>query len=80
MNNELMTVAIFANPFEATIARGCLEVSGITAFLADEGTSVAVTNGVGGVKLQVPMCQSEQAIAVLAESQESDMQAGRSGT
>jgi hypothetical protein len=75
MNNELMTVAIFANPFEATIARGCLEVAGIMAFPTDEGTSVAVTNGVGGVKLQVPMCQSEQAIAVLGDSQQSDMRA-----
>jgi len=75
MNDELMTVAIFANPFEASIARSCLEVAGITAFLADEGTSVAVTNGVGGVKLEVPTRQSEQAIAVLADSQQSDMRA-----
>jgi len=75
MNNKLMTVAIYANPFEASIARGCLEAAGITAFLADEGTSVAVTIGVGGVKLQVPSRQAEQAIAVLADSRESGMRA-----
>jgi len=43
--NELVTVAIFLNPFEASIARSSLEAAGITAFLADEGTSVAVTIG-----------------------------------
>jgi hypothetical protein len=73
MNNELMTVAIFGNPFEATIARSCLEGAGISAFLSDEGTSVALTNGMGGIKLQVAARQSEQAIAVLTDSQQSDM-------
>jgi len=79
MNDELMTVATFTNPAEACIARSCLEDAGITAFLADEGAAVALswslTNAMGGVKLQVPTREYDQAIAVLTDSRHSDMHA-----
>jgi hypothetical protein len=79
MNDELMTVAIFATPAEASIARSCVEAAGITAFLANEVGAVGLgwspANAPGGVKLRVPTRQYEQAIAVLADSQQSDMQA-----
>jgi hypothetical protein len=79
MNDELMTVATLASPAEANIARSCLEAAGIPAFLAAEVAAVGLgwspANAPGGVKLQVPTRQSEQAIAVLGDSQQSDMQA-----
>jgi hypothetical protein len=79
MNDELMTVATLSSPAEASIARSCLEAEGIPAFLAAEVAAVGLgwspANAPGGVKLQVPTRQYEQAIAVLADSQQSDIQA-----
>jgi hypothetical protein len=79
MNEELMTVATLPSPAEASIARSCLEAAGIPAFLAAEVAAVGLgwspANAPGGVKLQVSTRQYEQAIAALADSQQSDMQA-----
>ncbi len=44
MGSELVTVATFNNPAEATIARNYLEGDGVPAFLLDEET-VAMTWG-----------------------------------
>jgi hypothetical protein len=74
MDNELVTIATFQSPVEASIAKSCLEAEGMDAFLADEAAVAMnwdLTNALGGIKLQVRMRQSEQAAAILAESKRS---------
>ena len=54
---ELTTVQVFGDVSEAEIARSLLEHHGIFAFLPDKGvasTAWFLTNAVGGVRLQVP--------------------------
>ena len=54
---ELTTVQVFGDVTEAEIARSLLEHHGIFAFLPDKGvasTAWFLTNAVGGVRLQVP--------------------------
>ena len=62
-----VTLATFWHPAEAHIARLRLEAGGVVCVLLDELT--AATNvfaiAVGGVKLQVPQSQSEQAARLL---------------
>jgi hypothetical protein len=56
MPRELVTVASFANGFEANLAKGLLESNGVQAFLDNENTlnwSWPLAVAVGGVKLQV---------------------------
>ena len=76
MPDDLVTVATFTSLAESNIARNLLDEEGIPAFLADE-TTVAMawhlTTAVGGVKLQVPNSQKEEAISALKAAQETDV-------
>lgn len=66
----MVTVARFTDPVEATMAKNCLEEAGFEVFLADaETVSVAwqLSNALGGIKLQVPELEADQARTVLQE-------------
>jgi predicted RNA-binding Zn-ribbon protein involved in translation (DUF1610 family) len=72
MEEKLVTVATFAQPIEAHIAKGRLESEGILCFLGDENI-VSVhpfySNAVGGVKLKVREKEAEQAFAIMSQIQ-----------
>jgi hypothetical protein len=56
MSNEHVTVATFDNEVDAAMARNYLESGGVRAFLLDDTTvsmDWALSNAVGGIKLQV---------------------------
>jgi hypothetical protein len=68
--SELVTVARFVDPFEAALAKNCLEAAGFPAFLADAKTvSMAwqLSNALGGIKLQVAEPDAQKARLVLQE-------------
>ncbi len=76
MSDELVTIATFWNTVEANLARNRLEDGGLHAFLADEeATSMtwALTNALGGIKLQVYARESEDARAILEERGAADL-------
>jgi hypothetical protein len=53
---KLVTVETFSSPWEAQLARACLEAEGIDAVIADEHffrLYGALSNALGGVRLQV---------------------------
>lgn len=63
----LITVATFTEPWEAHIFRGRLEVEGIPAWVAhDQHVWIdwALSNALGGVKVQVPPAFAEEACVV----------------
>jgi hypothetical protein len=66
---NLVTIATFAQSWEAHLAAGKLEAAGIPAVLADE--NIVSTGGglytglAGGIKLQVPQADAERALAEL---------------
>ncbi len=70
MSDALVTLASFADPTEAALARNALEEAGIRAALSDE-TMVSMfwhmTGAVGGVKLLVAASDLVRAEALLAE-------------
>jgi hypothetical protein len=65
----LVTVATFADTWEANLALGKLRAEGIEATLADQNIVAAggglYTGLAGGIKLQVPAGDEERALAVL---------------
>jgi hypothetical protein len=68
MSAQLVTVATFGTPTEASIVRNRLEAVGIRTFLADEATVGMAWHlgvAVGGVKLQVAEDDAERALAEL---------------
>ena len=74
-SDELVTVATFALPTEAAMARGRLEADGIEAYLDNEhlvATYSLLTNATGGVKVTVPARDLERARAILASRHELD--------
>jgi hypothetical protein len=65
---EVITIAKFGNFIEANLAQQDLEAEGIMAFLADETTinmAWHFTVAVGGIRLQVPEPEVEQAMTIL---------------
>ena len=55
-HSRLVTVETFSSPWEAQLARACLEAEGIHAVVADEHffrLYGALSNALGGVRLQV---------------------------
>jgi hypothetical protein len=67
---QLVTVARFAEPVKANLAKNCLEAEGIPAFLADEitvGMAWQLSNALGDIKLQVAEQDAERARMALAE-------------
>ncbi len=68
MDDDLVTVARFDNSVEANLARNRLEEAGLRAALLDDNTVDivwALSNALGGVKLQVRAADAEQARRVL---------------
>jgi len=68
---SLVTIATFAQSWEAHLAAGKLESAGIPAVLADENI-VGIGGGIytglaGGIKLQVPQQDIQRALAELPE-------------
>lgn len=66
MSTELVTIATFNTPAEASIVRNQLEAAGIRCFLADEATMNMAWHlgvAVGGVKLQVAKQDAARALA-----------------
>jgi hypothetical protein len=71
MSTDLVTIATFAEPAEATLARGVLQEEGIPCFLEGEEVIAALWmlgNATGGVKLQVPREYAERAVAILDDA------------
>jgi hypothetical protein len=68
MTNDLVTIASYASPVEAEIAKNRLESSEIPAFLVGENTvnmAWHLTNAVGGIRLQVSQADADEARAIL---------------
>lgn len=68
MNDKLTTVATFADPIEASIAKNRLESEGVKTVLSDEATVAMawhLISALGGIKLQVLERDLEQAAAIL---------------
>lgn len=62
------TAAAFISPWEAELARACLETAGIPAIVADDHLgSLVAWNLVGGFKVRVPPEECERAARLLAE-------------
>jgi hypothetical protein len=75
MSPNLVTIAAFASPLEAHLARNCLAEAGIESFLmGEEAVAMAwmFSNAVGGVKLQVEAADEVKALAVLASFDEGE--------
>jgi hypothetical protein len=71
MSADLVTIATFAEPAEATLARGVLQQEGIPCYLEGEEVIAALWllgNATGGVKLQVPREHAERAVAILEDA------------
>ncbi len=67
---ELETVATFNSPWEAQLAKAALESEGIEAVIADENLLrlySALSNVIGGVRVQVRPDDLERARSVLAD-------------
>jgi hypothetical protein len=65
---RLVTVETFSSPWEAQLARACLEAEGIDAVIADEHffrLYGALSNALGGVRLQVRPEQADRAAELL---------------
>ncbi|HEY0515012.1 MAG TPA: DUF2007 domain-containing protein [Thermoanaerobaculia bacterium] len=65
---KLITVETFSSPWEAQLARACLEGEGIEAVIADEHffrLYGALSNSLGGVRLQVRPESAERAAELL---------------
>jgi hypothetical protein len=68
--SQLVTVETFSSPWEAQLARACLEAEGIDAVIADEHffrLYGALSNGLGGVRLQVRPEQAGRAAELLRD-------------
>lgn len=66
--SQLVTVETFSSPWEAQLARACLEAEGIDAVIADEHffrLYGALSNALGGVRLQVRPEQAGRAAELL---------------
>jgi hypothetical protein len=67
---QLVTIETFTSPWEAQLARACLEAEGIEAVIADEHffrLYGALSNSLGGVRLQVRPTSAERAVELLRE-------------
>lgn len=73
MAGRLVTVAQYRDLPEAWLAKSKLEVAGITCFLENEyivGANWLYSDALGGVKLNVPKENAEEAKAIIEESHE----------
>jgi hypothetical protein len=68
--SQRVTVETFSSPWEAQLARACLEAEGIDAIIADEHffrLYGALSNALGGVRLQVRPEQADRAAELLRD-------------
>lgn len=73
MAGGLITVAQYRDLTEAGLAKSKLEAAGITCFLDNEytiGANWLYSNALGGVKLNVPEENAEEAKAIIEETTE----------
>ena len=73
MYSNLVTVATFADPVEANLAKNRLEASGVRAFLANEETvdmNWLLGNALGWIRLEVGDQDADAARAVLSQHDE----------
>lgn len=69
--DRFVTVAIFNLPHELAVVRAKLETEGIICLARDEHTLSAYplfTMAIGGLRLQVPLEDAEEARAILREA------------
>jgi Putative prokaryotic signal transducing protein len=67
---QLVTIETFTSPWEAQLARACLEAEGIEAVIADEHffrLYGALSSSLGGVRLQVRPESADRAVELLRE-------------
>lgn len=70
LNDEMVTIATYASPQEASIPHGALIEEGIAAYLANEETANTLSyvgSAVGGVQLQVRREDAQRAADFLAQ-------------
>jgi hypothetical protein len=68
MSDRLVTIGSYENSFEANLVKSKLEAFGIDAVLADGETirlDWLLSNALGGIKVQVPEAEVEEAHRVL---------------
>jgi hypothetical protein len=68
--SKLVTVETFSSPWEAQLARACLQAEGIEAVIADEHffrLYGALSNALGGVRLQVRPEHADRAAELLRD-------------
>jgi hypothetical protein len=78
MSNELVTIARFRDLPEALLAKGSLDAAGIEAWLADENMvrmDWFLSNAIGGMRLQVRASDADEALRVLAGSDQENVAA-----
>lgn len=66
--NELVTVAVYRDPWDAHIARGRLHAEDMLAFVIHENhiwMQWPISQAIGGVKLQVPARMCAEAVRIL---------------
>jgi hypothetical protein len=72
---SFVTVATFMNTFEAELARNDLESAGLHAFLLGQGIAAIDwirISTIGGIRLQVPSDEAEQANAILEDARSAE--------
>ncbi len=72
----MRTVASFREAYQAYLAKGRLETEGISAIVLDEhlaGINWMFSQAIGGVKVQVPEDDFEQALKILEEDYAEDL-------
>lgn len=70
---DWVTVFSAFNPAEAQLVRGHLEVAGFQAIVADELSALSVAPnslGIGGIRVQVPEDEAEEARAFVLSNHE----------
>lgn len=71
---ELVTVFLSFNPAEAQLVRSRLDAAGFHANVANEASSLTLAGyslSAGGVRVQVPESEADEARALLASDRES---------
>lgn len=69
--NDFVTLKVFTYQHEMVVVQELLHAAGIQTFVKDELTAQInplFSNAIGGIKLQVPEKDLEQAIAILKEA------------
>lgn len=65
---NLVTIAVFANAFNAHVLQGRMKAEGIECYIQDEHTiqtNPFYTNAIGGIKLQVKDTDVQQSVLLL---------------